>query len=628
MRLSALFIIAATFLAAAGVSIVAASFSVTLIEENSEIEVRDTLDAEGLPWAEVQADGLQVTLSGMAASEAERFHALSVAGSIVDAARIIDHMEVQAVADLAPPRFSVEVLRNDRGVSIIGLIPAATNRAAIVETLESVAGTGNVTDLLETADYAVPDGWDDALDFALLALKELPRSKVSVSAGRVAVTSISDSEEEKRRIEASLEREAPPGLRLAIAISAPRPVITPFTLRFVIDAQGARFDACSAETEASARRILAAAKEAGLEEGRVCTIGMGEPSPNWSVAAEQAIGALFELGGGSVTFSDADISLIALENTDQTLFDTVIGELETSLPDVFALHAVLPVPATGHDQGPPEFVATLSPEGLVQMRGRLNDENLRSVADSYAKARFGSDNVYTAARIASELPENWSVRVLAGLEALALLSNGVVSVTPDTVIIQGNTGDPDVNAGIARLLAEKLGTAEEFKIDVKYQKKLDPVASAPTPDECEAEIGEILSIGKIDFEPGSANIDASAVETMDDIAEILKQCEGIKLEIQGHTDSQGREEMNQELSQARAQSVLDELRSRRVLTSSYSAKGYGETLPIADNDTDEGREANRRIEFKLIRPEASAPEEPTGLEQTEEQVTPETGETE
>jgi OOP family OmpA-OmpF porin len=61
--------------------------------------------------------------------------------------------------------------------------------------------------------------------------------------------------------------------------------------------------------------------------------------------------------------------------------------------------------------------------------------------------------------------------------------------------------------------------------------------------------------------------------------------------------------MNQQLSQDRAQAVVDALRQRRVLTASYEVRGYGEEQPIASNDTEEGREANRRIEFKLRRPE-------------------------
>ena len=122
---------------------------------------------------------------------------------------------------------------------------------------------------------------------------------------------------------------------------------------------------------------------------------------------------------------------------------------------------------------------------------------------------------------------------------------------------------------------------------------------------------------KISFEPGSDTIDAAGAAIMDDIAEILKKCGELKIEIGGHTDSQGREVMNQQLSQSRAQAVLAELRKRRVLTASYTAKGYGESQPIADNKTEEGREANRRIEFKVILPEP-VKERTTGLESLEE----------
>tara|TARA_R110002072_G_scaffold18628_7_gene69599 strand:- start:3877 stop:4530 length:654 start_codon:yes stop_codon:yes gene_type:complete len=199
-----------------------------------------------------------------------------------------------------------------------------------------------------------------------------------------------------------------------------------------------------------------------------------------------------------------------------------------------------------------------------------------------------------------------------------MLSNGVATVTPDTLSVTGNTGNPDASTEISALLAGKLGEGAAFDIDVVYQEKLDPVLGLPTPDECEAEIGEILKVGKISFEPSSATIDASALGTMDDIAEILKTCGDLLLEIQGYTDSQGREEMNLALSQSRAESVLNELRARRVLTGSFVARGYGEDKPIADNGTEAGREANRRIEFRLIRPDTVDDPEQTTLESTAE----------
>ncbi|MEP0960474.1 MAG: OmpA family protein [Roseobacter sp.] len=612
MALSRKHLVASAFIFAGGASLLAANHSVQLIEDNSEIEIRNALDQNDLHWAEVEADGLRVILAGRAPTEALRFRALSLAGSVVDAARVVDEVEVAAVADLAPPRFSAEVLRNTAGVSIIGLIPESSNRNAIVSGFGDIENT-TVTDLLETADYPTPDGWEDALAFAITAIDKLPRAKVSVEAGRVAITAIADSPESKAEMEKRLQRIAPPSLQVSLNITAPRPVISPFTLRVVMDEVGTRFDACSADTVETQAQIIEAARDAGLAGPAQCAIGMGVPTPNWAQASEQAIKALAQLERGTVTFSDADVTLIAALNTDPALFERVVGELENSLPDVFVLNAVLPV-ENDEESGPAEFIATLSPEGQVQLRGRLEGESMREVADSFAKAKFGSENVYTAARVVSDLPTNWSSRVLTGIEALGFMKNGAVTVTPDLVSLSGRSGDPLANETITRLMVDKLGDGGLFEIDVTYLKALDPVAALPTPAECEAQIADVVATSKIIFEPGSATIDSTALNTMDNIASILQECGDLRLEVQGHTDSQGREEMNLSLSQSRAESVLNELRARRVLTSGFLAKGYGEALPVAGNDTEEGREANRRIEFRLIIPEPSIPEGESALE--------------
>lgn len=613
MRLSSVLIIVASFFSAALLSMFTANFSVKLIEDKSEIGVRSEFDKSGMTWAEVEANGLQVIIAGVAPTEALRFAALSTAGGVVDAARIIDEMQIKAVADIAPPRFSAEILLNDAGLSIIGLIPASTDRADILEQATKNSDSSKITDLIEIADYPTPEGWQDALGFALFSMTKLQRAKISVQAGRVAIDAITDSAKEQSKLEKDLNRAAPPGLRLTLNISAPRPVITPFTLRLVKDERSAHFDSCSANTEKARQRILNAAHRAGLQGRSICILGMGSPSPKWGIAVEQGIDAITKLGTGSITFSDTDVTIVAGVGTTQVSFDRIIGELENNLPAVFALYAKLPE-TEDSSLGPQEFIATLSPEGLVQLRGRLANENMRNLTESYARATFGTSNVYMAARLVSDLPDTWPLRILTGLEALSKLSYGVVTVTPNMVVVSGSAGEQMASTKIASLLAAKLGEAEEFDIKVTYIEKLDPIAALPTPDECEAEIAAIVAISKITFEPGSATINASALGTMDDIAEILRQCGDLKLEVQGHTDSQGREEMNLNLSQARAQSVLNELRARRVLTSTYTAKGYGEINPIADNKEEAGREANRRIEFRLLRPEPAKPEMQTTLE--------------
>ncbi|NOD98738.1 OmpA family protein [Ruegeria sp. HKCCD6228] len=616
MRLPYFIVVSLIFLVSAGLSLLAASYAVTKIEETSEFAVRRALDLKGHDWAEVESDGLRVVLTGIAPDEATRFNALTAAGTEVDASRVIDEMEVEATSALAPPRFSAEILRNDRGISIIGLIPASEDRDDLIRRLGNLDPNIAVSDLMETADYPKPDGWDAAISYAIEALASLPRAKISANADLVKITAIADSQQEKQRLERDLTRAAPPSLRIGLAISAPRPVITPFTLRFLINEDGGQFDACSAQDAKARDRIVTAARDAGLSGTYSCTIGLGEPSPRWPEAAEKSIQALARIGKGSVTMSDADITLVAAQGTDPALFDRVVGELETALPQVFALHAVLPEPETSEQTGPVEFSATRSPEGLVQLRGRLGDETLRDMVDSYARAAFGSDQVYTATRIAPGLPADWPVRVLAGLEALAQLHNGALTVTPGSVELTGLSHEEDAKARIAGQLSDKLGEGQEFTLTITYQPPPEPEDALPDPEVCEAQIAEIQTVSKIAFEPGSATIASDSRDTVNQIADILRDCGPIRLEIQGHTDSQGREEMNQQLSQARAQSILNELRGRRIPTSSYTAVGYGETQPIADNDTEEGREANRRIEFRLIRPEPVEASE-TGLEALE-----------
>ena len=599
--------------------VVAAGFAVSAIEDGSRHAVRDRLDSDGMHWAEVHTDGLQVFLAGTAPTEAERFKALSLAGTVVDAARVIDQILVEDAADIAPPKFAIEILRNDRGISLIGLVPATTDREQLLADIGAATKGAAVADLLDAADYPTPATWPAALRYAVRALGQLPRSKISVSAERVEITTMVDSVEAQRRIETDLARRAPDNVRLALNISAPRPVITPFTLRFVIDEGGARFDACSADTEEARERILRAAGQAGMLARADCVVGMGVPSPHWAQAAELAIAAVAELGGGNVTFADADIALWAPHGTGQRVFDDVVGRLEADLPEVFSLSATLPPPPDNAAPVVPEFIATLSPEGQVLLRGRVGSEQTRATVASFAKARFASDVVHVTARVAEGLPGDWPMRVLLGVEALSYLSNGVVTVTPDHLSVEGNTGRERASSEIAQFLADKLGGAEQFAINVAYKEQLDPVASVPTPEECVARIAEVQSGRKINFEPGSATIDGQGAEIMDDIADILRECGEIRMEIGGHTDSQGREEMNAQLSLDRARTVLNELRLRRVLTSALEARGYGESQPIADNATEEGRETNRRIEFRLILPEPVAEEE-TGLESLEEQV--------
>ena len=604
----------ASFILAGGLAILAASLAAFVIEARSAQAVRSQLLDQGMTWVEVGADGLRVQLSGTAPNEAARFRAVNLAGTVIDSNRVRDLLEVPPVKAIEAPRFSIEMLRTDDGIQLIGLLPQGEAKDQLLEQSQGLTDGNSVADMLETANYPAPEGWDTAFAFGMEALRLLPRAKVSVSAGRVVVTAIADSEVEKRRLETELARQKPDALALSFDITAPRPVLTPFTLRFVIDAQGPRFDACSADTDRARDRILAAGVSAGVTGQTTCTVGLGVPTPRWAEATGLGIGAVKSLGAGTITFSDADVSLAAPETVSQEDFDRVVGELQSALPEVFSLNVTLERKATAPAAGPAVFTAKLEENGQIELRGRLTDERLRDAVASFAQARFGVEKVYTATRLDEDLPDGWSVRVLAGLESMAELAHGNLLVRADTVEVSGVTGSQTARARISQILSDKLGQGEQFKVSVTYDEDLDPLAALPTPQECADEVSAVLSKSKITFPPGSAEIDGQTATIMDALAKILEDCATAKLEIAGYTDSQGSEEGNRALSQARAEAVLLALQGRGVDVTNISAKGYGEANPIADNDTEEGREANRRIEFALIgqpaAPAALAPAAP------------------
>lgn len=600
MRLRTTLLTTAAVASALVLSAFVAGGSATIIEKRSRLAVRVALESAGISWVRTEADGLQVILLGTAPSEAARFRAITIAGTVVDSARIVDSTDVESTAAIAPPQFSLEMLRNDDGISLIGLVPAETDRKALIEGLQAALGDqGTVTDMLERADYPVPAGWQMALDFAVETLKTLPRAKISVDPGRVEVQAITDSPTEKARIETTLARRRPVELKLTSDISAPRPVITPFTLRFLIDTAGPRFDACSADTTRARDRILAAARAAGATGTLGCTVGMGTPSPQWADAVVMGINALKEIGAGTITFSDGDIALSANDGADPAVFDKVVGELESNLPEVFSLKAELQKKAEKGGNRP-EFSALLGEDGKVELRGRVTNALGREAVESFARARFGAKSVYGATRIDGELPQGWPVRTLAALEALDSLAQGSVTVTPDLVTVTGVTGDAQASDTISRVLTRHLGQGARIALDVRYDRRLDPVLGLPDGPECVTRLNAVLAEQKISFEPGSAVIAAEGEKPIEALAKAMKDCQDFRMEIAGHTDSQGREEMNQKLSQDRALAVLHALRDRRVLTENLVAKGYGESQPIADNGTEEGREANRRIEFVLL----------------------------
>ncbi len=107
---------------------------------------------------------------------------------------------------------------------------------------------------------------------------------------------------------------------------------------------------------------------------------------------------------------------------------------------------------------------------------------------------------------------------------------------------------------------------------------------------------------KVFFTTGKAEIMERSFELLKEVAQALKSRKSVRVRIEGHTDSRGPDSYNLKLSTERAESVRDFLEQQGIAGARLEAKGFGEEQPIDTNLTEEGRAANRRVEFHIVRP--------------------------
>ena len=575
--------------------------AINSIEKISRDQIKKELLIGGIDWADVETIGLQVFLIGNAPDEAGRFKALSLAGNLVDAERLIDQMNVIDNSNIEPPTLKLEILKTGEDFSVYGIVPENFNKLAFINSLERQSGvSGVVRESIEYSSNSADQNWAKSIRFGLMALEEVSLARLEIISGTIRGEVVVENLEQKESLIKQWRKDIPQELRQKIKIKSPRPLITPFSFRATKGEGVFRLDACSADNKEAASEILKEIDNLSGKKGSTCEIGLGQPSESWLEVVLSALNALSKTDEGSITIINDEISFVVQKIGSEQKFQKLLAMLENSLPNDYLLNAKLisDTDVDGNFGG--AVVLTLSPEGLFQMNGKVRFKTTRNTLTSLAEAKFGKDFVNNKLKIDTSMPQDWSDLVMFGIESMSLLKNGIISINNSEVSVSGEANEPNIAVKIAQTFYGNLASNQPLKTKISYvepPKIVEP--EGPTDRECLDGVDNLLVERKITFEPSSDRINLDGQQLLDEIADVLRDCDELSLEIAGHTDSQGREEMNLQLSQSRATAVLIELQRRKVLTTNYVAKGYGELQPIADNDTEEGRETNRRIEFKL-----------------------------
>lgn len=163
-----------------------------------------------------------------------------------------------------------------------------------------------------------------------------------------------------------------------------------------------------------------------------------------------------------------------------------------------------------------------------------------------------------------------------------------------TVAVTGTATDQaEFDATSARLSA----LADELGYD--FDDSGYTVAAEPEVPELQRQLNEVFALENVNFEVGSAVIVGGESAVLDEAAAILIENPDAVVTVEGHTDAQGEEADNLALSQARAEAVVEYLEFQGVAAGQLTPQGFGETTPIAPNETAEGRAQNRRVQFSL-----------------------------
>ncbi len=567
-----------------------------------------------LAWLSKGASGIvdgALTTSGVATDMAGY-------NSAVGALKTLPNGLTLAKNDIVAPAISPYVwsaASDGKSVTLEGHVPSDAIRAEILAAALAALPGSAIVDRMQLGAGAA-GGFSAWTKAGLAALGDLAAGKASLSDGKLTVAG--DALDTKR-YDAALAalKQLPPGLVLAQADINP-PVVAPYAWSANFDGKTITLEGLVPSEDARAE-IVAAAKAAAPGASIVDRMQVARGAPrDFLDGAKAALGAFARLGSGRIGLSDMQFAITGVTKAGQAA-DAALAWLKGALPGGFALRTDV----TAAEQHPYSFTAKKDDSGRIAIGGFAPSEAARAAALTAAGAA-GSSVVGNAA-IAAGLPSSidFGASTGLGLAALAKLKSGDMILGEDGLTIRG-IGEQGAVDMIRATLAQAAPGVRIKLADLTViaapppspppaapppqpapEPTPPPQAAAPAPRRpltqeeavCQKQMVDELARNTIQFRTGSDEIRSESVAVIMRLADVLKSCPKVKVEIAGHTDNVGEPESNKDLSLRRAQSVVNALETQGIAADRVGAAGYGEERPVASNSTREGRAQNRRTEF-------------------------------
>ena len=226
---------------------------------------------------------------------------------------------------------------------------------------------------------------------------------------------------------------------------------------------------------------------------------------------------------------------------------------------------------------------------MVSPHQRRNQQQYERVSNDAAEI-FGLDNVTNELQIVAHSQPSWvDAFPIVSQPLLTEVEDGTIEISGERITLGGVVASSDTRTAVETELKEQFQALSfESRLHVR------------PPSEIEARIRDVLQTRRIEFESNGARLTPGGRRALDRVAAILREHPLAEIEISGHTDNWGEPSYNLSLSQRRADSVRNHL-AGLIEVNGFSTIGYGAERPVASNRTAEGRQRNRRIEFRVLR---------------------------
>ncbi|MCT4656089.1 MAG: OmpA family protein [Cohaesibacter sp.] len=237
----------------------------------------------------------------------------------------------------------------------------------------------------------------------------------------------------------------------------------------------------------------------------------------------------------------------------------------------------------------------------VDLEGAVPSDKAKKDLLSLAYRKFGFGGVEDklavkeGAEIAGLSADAFSKAANAALQAVSRLGEGKAELLEGGLNLKGGAFYDGALAQVKDFLASALPQGLSANSDLAVVAPGEAIAAA----ECQQILKGALAQNSIYFDSGKATISADSFGLLDGLIYTSLRCKEAAIQIEGHTDSDGDDASNQTLSEKRAQAVKGYLEAAGLSQDRLTAKGFGETKPVADNGTAEGKAKNRRIDFVI-----------------------------